>query len=197
MTVRRPDVTRRQILEAAFAEIHVKGFQAASLAAILDSTGLTKGALYHHFADKKALGYAVVDELLRDFAEEYWLGPLRETDDPVATIQRIFRTTHTETQDVCLGCPVNNLAQEMSPIDEGFRRRLHDLFTLWTDGIAEALERGKRAGTVRADVDAGAAGRFVVAAHGGCRIVAKNAQSPETYLECVETLAGYLDTLRP
>jgi len=43
------DVTREKILDAAFHEIHRYGFQSASLANILERTGLTKGALYHHF----------------------------------------------------------------------------------------------------------------------------------------------------
>ena len=30
-----------------------------------------------------------------------------------------------------LGCPLNNLAQEMSPLDEGFRTRTQQVFELW------------------------------------------------------------------
>jgi len=52
--------TRRKILESAFHEIHRNGFQAASLNPILERTGVTKGALYHHFPNKQTLGYAVL-----------------------------------------------------------------------------------------------------------------------------------------
>ena len=69
--------TRHNLLEAAFDEIHRTGFQAASLHRILRRTGLTKGALYHHFPNKLALGYAVVDELLGPYLEQNWLAPLR------------------------------------------------------------------------------------------------------------------------
>ena len=61
MDSRQPDLTRQRILEASFAEIHRQGFQAASVANILTTTGLTKGALYHHFPSKKDLGLAVID----------------------------------------------------------------------------------------------------------------------------------------
>ena len=60
--------TRQVILEAAYEEIHVRGFQAASLSKILSSTNVTKGALYHYFPTKLALGYAVVDPLSGDAA---------------------------------------------------------------------------------------------------------------------------------
>ena len=56
---------RRELLEAAFAEFHLHGFQAASLDAIVARAGVTKGALYHHFPDKSALGHAVIDEVVR------------------------------------------------------------------------------------------------------------------------------------
>lgn len=47
------------------------GFQAASLNNILAKTGLTKGALYHHFPDKDRLGYAVIEEVIRDSLDRY------------------------------------------------------------------------------------------------------------------------------
>jgi len=62
---RAPEVTRQKLLSAAFEEIYRSGFQAASLDRILAKAGVTKGALYHHFIDKAALGYAVVDEVVK------------------------------------------------------------------------------------------------------------------------------------
>ncbi len=58
--------TRQVILEAAYEEIHVRGFQGASLSKILSSTSVTKGALYNYFPTKLALGYVAVDEILAD-----------------------------------------------------------------------------------------------------------------------------------
>ncbi|MEO0971905.1 MAG: TetR/AcrR family transcriptional regulator, partial [Pseudomonadota bacterium] len=53
--------TRDRILTSAAEEIYRVGFQAASTANILKQLGISKGALYHHFASKQALGYAVLD----------------------------------------------------------------------------------------------------------------------------------------
>ena len=46
-------VTRQIILQAAYEEIYARGFQAASIAKILSTTDVTKGALYHYFPTKK------------------------------------------------------------------------------------------------------------------------------------------------
>ncbi len=80
--VRQPDITREKLLTAAFEEMYRRGFQAASLDTILAQAGVTKGALYHHFPDKAALGYAVVDEVVRGLLLDRWLGLLDPSEDP-------------------------------------------------------------------------------------------------------------------
>ena len=73
------DSARDKILAAAFNEIHRYGFQAASLSSILANTGLTKGALYHHFTAKQDLGLAVVDEVIERIWAQTIFTPLRES----------------------------------------------------------------------------------------------------------------------
>ncbi|MDT5259028.1 MAG: hypothetical protein QOD10_4108 [Mycobacterium sp.] len=58
----RSEATRRKILDAAidvFAEV---GFAAAGWNTIIDRTGMTKGALYHHFDSKESLASSIIDE---------------------------------------------------------------------------------------------------------------------------------------
>lgn len=198
MPARRPDVTRERLLDAAFQEIHRHGFQAASLANILAKTGLTKGALYHHFPDKKRLGYAVVDEVIRERLEAMIFKPLRTSDDPIGTLQEAIahKADHTATDEVVLGCPLNNLMQEMSPLDAEFKRRLKGVLGEWQDAVTEALKRGRRQGRVRRDVDCRAAALFIVSAYEGCVGVAKNLQSAKEFRLCVRQLLTYVEGLQ-
>ena len=196
---RNPDQTRKTLLMAAFQEIHRNGFKRASLDSILENTGLTKGALYHHFPNKQALGYAVVDELLCSMAYEIWVQPMVGADDPITALQsQLAAVAAQPTQDLIMhGCPLNNLSQEMSGLDEGFRARLDAVFSGWRDGIAACLEHGKTQGTVRADADSHQVGTFVIAAMEGCIGMAKNARSVEVLRQCGQGLSQYLETLRP
>ena len=89
MLIRDPDKTRRILLEAAFDEIRVHGFQAASLSNILAKTNVTKGALYYHFPDKKKLGYAVIDEVLDEIIRTKWIEPLAQGDPINAMMQTL------------------------------------------------------------------------------------------------------------
>jgi AcrR family transcriptional regulator len=196
---RDPDATRDKLLSAAFEEIYRRGFQAASLDAILAKAGVTKGALYHHFLDKAALGYAVVDEVVKGLLLERWGVLEPPTGDPVTALQRILkgRAASLTTREVELGCPLNNLAQEMSPLDQRFRRGVHATFEIWTDAVAKDLERGQAEGTVRGDVDARKIGAFVVASIEGSFGLAKGAQSA-AMLRCnLEVLGWFLESLRP
>ena len=51
----KAEQTRIGLMAAAAAEIYEKGYHAAALSDILTRAGATKGGLYHHFADKRAL----------------------------------------------------------------------------------------------------------------------------------------------
>jgi len=75
------------------------------------------------------------------------------------------------TSSTIAGCPLNNLAQEMSQRDEVFRKHLAKVFHDWQDGTATALRRRQAEGTVRRDLDACEAARFLIAVYGGLRHV--------------------------
>ncbi len=76
---RDPERTRVRLLQAAFREVYRSGFQSASLDTILAAAGVTKGALYYHFKSKKALGYAVVEEVIAPDVHGTWMRPLQRT----------------------------------------------------------------------------------------------------------------------
>lgn len=200
ITKRNPEATRERILEASFWEIFRRGFHGASLDSILAETGVTKGALYHHFPNKTELGYAVVDEYIARWIEDDLRGLTDPTTDPIDAILAIAdrkRCMMDERPDlVGLGCPLNNLVQELSPQDEGFRQRLSGILEHWTVAIAGALRRGQDAGTVRSDIDADHAARFLVAASQGMAGIVKSAGRAEAMDPILGGLRAYLESLR-
>lgn len=197
---REPDVTRERLLTAAFEEIYHRGFQAASLETILRQAGVTKGALYHHFPDKASLGHAVVDDVVTALLLERWLGVLaRQAGDPLTALQGMLkeRVAQLTSSEIELGCPLNNLAQEMSPLDERFRRRVAATFDTWTQGFAEVIARGQADRTVRKDVHPRKLAQFLVAAIEGSFGLAKAAQSPALLRSNLEFLGTLLESFRP
>lgn len=195
---KQADLTREQLLEAAFKEIHRYGFQAASLTSILANTGLTKGALYHHFPAKHDLGLAVVDEVIERVLAETIFIPLRDSQNPLQTLQEILRSKRSKRSNpdvVELGCPLNNLMQEMSPLDDQFRQRLNTLMQRWQDTLADALRRAQMQGQVRKEINCTMTALFIISAWEGCVGIAKNMQSAKTYQQCFDQLIEYVASL--
>jgi AcrR family transcriptional regulator len=192
--------TREALLEAAFNEMYRNGFRAASLEAILTETGLTKGALYHHFGSKQGLGYAVVEERVKPLVRERYLDTFRAVADPIEGLKRMGTRMQMELEKegiLLMGCPVNNLVTEMSGVDEGFRRRLAEILDEWKVTIAEGLRRGQASGLVRSDADAEAVATFYVASYQGACGFAKNAHDITPFEACRKGLDSHLESLRP
>src|SRR5215813_14373440 len=148
--------TRDQILDAAGRLIHLQGYQATSLDDVLRESGVGKGNFYYYFRSKEELGYAIIDRLVNGFVERT-LKPMFEDQsvDPVIQVQRfLHRVLENQRQRNCVGgCPMGNLASELSDVHEGFRLRLARVFLEWSTRITEALRRGQSSGALRPDCD--------------------------------------------
>lgn len=184
-------------MEAAFEEFYKNGFQGGSLNRIVEGAGTTKGALFHHFRGKNDLGYAVVREVIQPHLKEEWSDPLAHSSDPITDLKHTFRQCLSKKIGLTHGCPLNNLAQEMSPLDERFRQSLEKIYTMWRKSLAAAFVRGIKAGNVRRDVAANKVAAFIVAAQAGMIGTAKNAQNQGLLKQTSQALFDYLDSLRP
>lgn len=127
-----------------------------------------------------------------------WVHPLAGNADPLATIAVEFErgAAVLREQRPILGCPLNNLAQEMSPLDEGFRHHTAAVFETWRAAYRDALERAKAARTVAPAVDCADAAHALVAQIEGTLSLARNSQDPATLDAGGRSLRGYLDSLR-
>jgi len=196
---RDPEATRERLLECAFEEIYEKGYAGASLDQILAESGVTKGALYHHFESKADLTVAMIAEVLRPRMLGTWVDPIRGADDPIdALITASSETMHKAgAQLMKFGCPLNNLAQELSNLDERFRHEINVVFDAWRGGLAEAFAHGQQVGTVRADADPEAIATFIVAGLEGMATTMKSSRDVALAESAMRVLFQLLESLRP
>ena len=187
---RKGDKTRRALLEAAFEVICRKGFQTAGLNEILELAGLTKGAVYHHFRGKTALGYAVVEEIVGELIAQRWISPLSAEGDRLTVIGKAMRgaAEGMDEGDIARGCPLGNLAAEMSALDEGFAKRIDAIYQRWRDALSAALPAG--------DDDPERIATFIVATLAGCLAQAKVLARRDILLDGITELEFYLYQLR-
>jgi hypothetical protein len=98
--------------------------------------------------------------------------------------------------EIRASCPLLNLSQEMSSLDEQFRKRLERLFLAWQEGVATLLRKGQSQGTVRRDLNADEAASFLVAMVEGYGSLAKNAQDVKVWEVGIRNIVGWLKSLR-
>ncbi len=196
---RDPEGTRQRLLQAAFREVYRYGFQGAAIDTILAATNVTKGALYYHFESKEALGHAIIEEVIAEITSNRWMRPLEESKgrNPIDALIGIVRAIPSAPADVKRGCPLVNLTQEMSLLDEEFRKRLEKIFQSWQAGIASALREGQSAGTVRRDLVPEETASFLIAMVEGYEVLAKNAQDAKVWNMGIRNIANWLNSLRP
>lgn len=193
-----PDITRSDILQAAFKEIYVNGYQAASLNRILANVNHTKGALYHHFSNKKNLGLSVVEEIIGLRMYNFFMAPLEDTIDPIPVLVVIFqKKIDTLTpEEIKYGCPLNNLTQEMSSIDKDFNKSLKLITEKWISIITEALDRGKAHKNVRNDINSRGTALLIVASVEGAFGLGKSLDSSDFFEQCMKQLQIVVKALR-
>lgn len=90
----RSSSTRAALVAAARELFATRGYQAVPADEIVRAAGMTRGALYHHYADKQELFRAVVEDVERELTAEV-AAVLEEAADPVtgmATALDVFLT---------------------------------------------------------------------------------------------------------
>lgn len=81
-----PQTARERLLEAGVALIRRNGFAATSVDQLCQAAGVTKGAFFHHFASKEALGVALADYWSSSTGQFFASAPFHHLSDPVERV---------------------------------------------------------------------------------------------------------------
>ena len=187
--------TREEILDAATRLMHVSGYRGTSLDDVLRESGVGKGNFYYYFKSKEELGYAILDRLVRGFIERT-LEP-SFADSSLPPLDRIHRfldyVLEAQRQRNCVGgCPMGNLASELSDVHEGFRRRLAEIFTRWRERLTEALREAQSDGSLAPACDVARVAQFLVASLEGAILMTKLTKEIGVMEACVYELKTHL-----
>ncbi|MGK5627535.1 ScbR family autoregulator-binding transcription factor [Streptomyces sp. URMC 123] len=150
----RAERTRNALIRAA-AEVYDRiGYERATLALISSAAGVTKGALYFHFATKAELAEAVrcaagtatraaVEELARRHTAAV---------PPVPALQTVIDVTHLLARalrtDPAVRAAVRLTREAGLPDSPG-----HDCYRVWGEAVRTLLERARLDGSLRPEPD--------------------------------------------
>ena len=187
--------TRQRILDAARLLFWEKGYNATSMADILERSGARSGSFYYFFKSKAALLEGVLEEYLKGLQPEVVAAVYAASTDPV---ERIFGLVgryrglllHT---NFTYGCPLGRLALEVDPENLAALRLISANFEGWKGVVRECLEAcGDR---LAADVDRRALAVFVLTTMEGAVMQARVDRSIEPFDACVSQLQDYFRRL--
>ncbi|EYB67944.1 TetR family transcriptional regulator [Deinococcus phoenicis] len=143
-----PDTTRARILTEAARLFVASGYHGVSMREVAAAVGVTKPALYHHYADKEALFLAMLD------------GTLDGLSRLVAHAQTqvgVRAQLETLVGDLLASAPEQRvglqLAGELRHVSPERRAAFEDEYRrVWMGGLARLIEEAARRGELRADL---------------------------------------------
>jgi AcrR family transcriptional regulator len=159
---RRPDDRPQEILDAALKVFAERGYRNTRLEDIGEAAGVTKGAIYHYFANKEELLLRAIEHR-REEALGRIEDVLRDKTAPVSTrlrlvVRRWFGSVPEERLAV------------ITLLVQGIAHEAPDAFRRWLAGgpaasarlIASLVREGQARGEFRADADADVAARMLL-----------------------------------
>ena len=134
---RRGRASRERIVERAAELFAARGIAATSLDEVLAAAGAGKGQFYHYFRGRDELAAAAVGQRCAQV---------------VAGLEQALAGFVAGFEQMGLpGCPIGTLATEVANHNEAARLQAAAGFDAWERLLADALERMRQRGELRAD----------------------------------------------
>lgn len=124
---------REEIIKTAALLMRSKGYENTKLSDILEEGPFGKGQFYYYFSSKREVGLAVIDYFFDDFNSELLECILSSQKDPEIRFNEMldYVVKDQQLKEAKCGCIFGNFAVEMSEHDEGFRKKISEVFELW------------------------------------------------------------------
>lgn len=165
----KAEETKQAIIEKAAVIFNKNGYQRTSMAMLCEDLGLSKGAIYGHFADKDALAVEAFLHSVRHVSER-----VREKIQPcqgAVSKLRAFAATFLDFFEETVqkgGCPILNTAVDADDAHPQLHEEVRRVLTAWEGRLVAMVAVGKESGEIRPEADAQLfAATFIAQIEGG------------------------------
>lgn len=173
--------TKERIVAAGAELIHRQGYNNTGIQEILTACGVPKGSFYHYFPSKEDFGVAVVEHHVGLMSARVSAVLLEEGRPPRERLENFFRRSEERyaSQNFTLGCPMGNLALELSDLNPRLRERLEQALSGLAGLIGRVLREAAEQGDLPDGLDPDEAAAFIVEAWEGALLRMKVSKSGE------------------
>lgn len=181
--------TRKNLIDSAFSEIYSNGYQGASLTTILKNAKVHKGSMYHFFENKKEMALVCIKEKIYErFVQRYSLILALESGYLEAFINGLKDTSQ---RDFNKGCPIANIVQEMSNIDEDFKVLMEEIYQSFRKNIKDILDISIQKNEMK-ECDTRKLALYIASTLEGAILSAKATQNIQDYVDVIDILSSYI-----
>jgi AcrR family transcriptional regulator len=195
MTPVAAEPTREKILRTAFQLFHEQGYHATGVATILREAGVNPGSMYHVFPSKEALLLGVLEFALVLMRPAVMDSVEAKEQDPIGRVFALMKQYRDgmAMRGCRMGCPIGNLALEVSDDHQQARELIHANFQNWANHVKGWLDAaGDR---LPRSVDRAQLARFILTVMEGGLMQARAAGRVEPFDESIAQLHAYFDAL--
>lgn len=146
--------TKQRLLDAGMAMLLEHGYNDLGIQALLAETATPKGSFYHHFKDKEDFALQVIDQYVERVHAALDACLEDSSRPPLDRVRRFFEVTQRSyRKDGYMGCLLGGLGQELSGVNEVFRRKIEACLSDISRRIAVCLEHARKRGDLPAESD--------------------------------------------
>jgi TetR/AcrR family transcriptional repressor of nem operon len=191
--MKKGEQTRQHIVAKAAPVFNERGFEGASLSALMEATGLKKGGIYRHFASKEELAAEVFDFT--------WAASqaarIHDLEGKVGLVwlRTLIANFVERRSPVAGGCPLLNTAIEADDGNPVLRGRALKALHQWSGRIETAVHAAISRGEFRASVDPGAVATIIISTLEGALMMSRLEHRDEPLRRVHVHLNSYLDGL--
>ncbi|MBS0422073.1 MAG: TetR/AcrR family transcriptional regulator [Proteobacteria bacterium] len=186
-----PQGLRNRVLDVAAVSFQRHGYSGTSIQDIVREANTSGGALAHHFPTKKEIALAVIAERVGAEIGSTWVQKVEAAASVSEGIVQVFEDVISQLDRAAhvTGCPLNNLALELSLADKDFRGAIAHEYDVWRRAIERRIRAEMSSGSASyAGGDPSGFATYVVALFSGAITIAKAEQRTIPLKVCLAQL---------
>ena len=192
--MRKGEQTRQDIIRKAAPIFNQQGYKGAAISDLMKATGLEKGGIYRHFANKQELAAEAFDYAWNLALDTRFEG----TEEIANTVNRLKQVVQNFRERraglVPGGCPLLNTAIDSDDGNPRLREKARQALGSWLDRLQSIIEEGQRRQEIRSDIESSELAALIVSTLEGSLMLTRLQRKQDPRDSACRHLEEYLET---